>query len=382
MAKKRGLTARFVATVRRPGVYGDLHGLRLYVRRGGSKDWQWRGTVQGARRDLGLGGYPYVTLAEAREKAYRYRKLSREGGDPRLLRAAASVPSFAEAAERVIALHEPNWKNGGKTAAQWRSTLRDYVLPKLGGTPVDAVRPGDVLAVLQPVWNTKRETAKRVKQRIQAVMLWAVAEGHRNDDPVAAIAAALPSAGAGRGHHRALPWREAGAAVRTVRESGAWPGTKLAFEFLVLTAARSGEARGAEWGEIDPDAAVWTVPASRMKAGRAHRVPLSGAALEVLRQARALGGDRLVFPGGRGGALSDATVSKLLRENGVQAVPHGFRSTFRDWAGETGVPREVAEAALAHAVRGVEGAYARSDLLDRRRPVMEDWAGVLASGAG
>ena len=254
-----------------------------------------------------------------------------------------------------------------------------YAFPTIGDKLVNEITTADVLAVLSPIWNAKRETARRVRQRVGAVMKWAIAEGHRADNPAGeAIGSALPKNGNHRKHHRALPHRDVAAALGTVRRSQAWPATKLALEFMVLTAARSGEVRGARWAEMDLEAATWTVPGERMKAGRDHRVPLSARAVEILSEARSLSdgaAGSLVFPAQRGGALSDATLGKLMKDRGIAAVPHGFRSSFRDWCGETGVVREVAEAALAHVLKDkAEAAYARSDLLDRRRTVMETWA--------
>ena len=214
-------------------------------------------------------------------------------------------------------------------------------------------------------------------------MKWAVAEGHRLDNPAGdAIGAALPRNGVHRKHHRALPYAEVAAALKTIRQSPAWPSTRLALEFVAVTAARSGEVRAMTWSEVDEEAAVWTVPAERMKAGREHRVPLSRAALAVLEAVRPLSDgapDSLVFPSQRGRALSDMTLSKAMKDRGIDAVPHGFRSSFRDWCGDSGVAREVAEACLAHVVRDqTEAAYARTDYLDRRRAVMERWAEYVA----
>lgn len=316
-----------------------------------------------------------MSLAEARQKAFDFRKLARAGGDPRALR--PGVPTFAEAIEKVIAIHRASWRSGGGSEAQWRSSLRDYAMPRLGRKYVDEITTADVLGCLVPIWSAKSETARRVRQRIGAVMQWAVAKGYREDNPAAdAIAAALPKNGGKRNHFRAIPHHEVAAALATVGSSGAWPGTKLAFEFLVLTAARSGEIRKARWEEIDFEAATWTVPADRMKAGRRHRVPLSPQALVVLRKSRELdNGTGLVFPSPTGRMLWPVTLTKLLRESGVQALPHGFRTSFRTWCGDAGVDREVAERALAHTVRDkVEAAYNRGTLFERRRRVMQAWA--------
>ena len=378
------LTAKFCETRKEPGRYGDGrggHGLSLLVTKSAkgivSKFWTQRLRIHGKPRELGLGPCWAMSLAEAREKALENHKAAWRGEDPRAK--ATAIPTFEEAAEKVIALHEPNWRDGAKSAAQWRASLRDYAFPTLGKMPVDKIGPQDVLACLNPIWHTKRETARRVRQRVGAIMQWAVANDYRNDDPVAAIAAALPKSTAKRKNHAALPWQKVSAALAAVRDSNAWLGTKLAFEFIVLTAARSGEVRGMTWAEIDLEAATWTIPGDRMKAGKNHRVPLSERALEVLERARALGDGGLVFPGSRGREMSDNTLSKLLRENGIKAVPHGFRSSFRMWASDTGQDRELSEMALAHTVQGVEGAYQRSDILERRRKLMAEWARVVAS---
>ena len=379
------LTAKFVAATTTPGKYHDGDaGLYLYVReRAGnvSKQWVQRLTIHGKRVDIGLGSTKWMPLTEARAAAQANRRIARTGGDPR--KGRATVPTFADGVDAVIAIQRGGWRNAGKSEAQWRASLRDYAIPRLGAKPVDAITVADVLAVLVPIWHDKHETARRVRQRIGKVMDWAIAEGHRADNPAGpALSAALPSNGHHRKHHRALPYSGVGAALAAVRATGAYPATRLAFTFLVLTAARSGEVRGARWDEIDMDAAVWTVPAERIKSGREHRVPLSPAALDVLREAAAYR-DRsgLVFPSARGRVMSDATIGKLLAENGVDAVPHGFRSSFRQWAAErTNIPREVAEFALAHVVGdAAERAYQRSDLFDRRRDLMDAWARYLAA---
>ena len=379
MAKK--LSAAFVRTVKEPGKYGDMHGLILRIAPGRSRQWVWRGTVHGRRRDLGLGAVDYVTLAEARALAFQYRKMARQGLDPAATRARA-VPTFAELAEVVIGEHEAAWRNGGKSAAQWRASLRDYALPVLGKMPVDKITTPDVLSVVGPLWATKHETARRVRQRVCKVLDRALADGHRETNPCAALGAALPKVGNGRKHHKALPYADVAGALAAVEATAALPATKGAFRLMVLTAARSGEVRGMRWGEVDMGSATWTVPAERAKTGRAHRVPLSGAALAVLREARErTGGDGLVFASVRGKALTDVAVSKLLLENKIGAVPHGFRSSFRDWAAEcTNFPREVAEHALAH----VEGsaselAYRRTDYFERRRELMNQWAAYVTS---
>ncbi len=381
------LSATFVRNVNLPGRYGDGRdglGLGLLVRpalRGGlNKSWTQSVRIDGRPTSLGLGRYPVVTLAMARERALGNARTIAQGRDPR--RSTKAVPTFAQALETVIAIHAPGWKDRAGSVRQWRSSLARYALPRIGAKGVDAVTAADVMDVLLPIWSTKRVTASRVRQRIGAVMKWAIAQGLRDDNPAGeAIAAALPKTAAVQRHQRALPHAEVRAALDQVRRSDAYLGVRLAFEFLVLTAGRSGEVRNARWDEIDRDGAVWTVPADRMKNGREHRVPLSDRALEVLDEARELpASDDLLFPSPTGRVLPQKTLSEFMRALQVDAVPHGFRSSFRDWAAEcTDAPREVCELALAH-VNGdrVEAAYRRSDLFDRRRVLMADWAAYVA----
>ncbi len=388
----KALSAAFCRSVAEAGRYADGNGLYLHVDPSGARRWVQRLVIRGRSRALGLGSYALVSLAEAREKALANRKAAREGGDPLAdRRRSEGIPTFEEAVEQVIAIHGEAWR-AGKTPKQWRASLRDHVLPHLGGKSVDQVTTADVMTVLLPIWTRKHAMARSVRQRIGTVMRWAIAQGYRSDNPAGdAVTAALPKRPVLVQHRAALPHGEVAAAVAAVQRSDAWLGTKLAFEFLVLTAARSGEARGATWDEVDLVARVWTVPATRMKAQREHRVPLCGRAVWVLREAEQLRGVAtrpefagLVFPSVRGKALDDAAVSKLIRDLGIAAVPHGFRSSFRDWAAEeTDHPREVVEAALAHKVRNqVEAAYARSDLFARRRRLMDDWGAYLGEERG
>ena len=378
------MTAAFVRSVTKAGKYGDQHGLILRVQPSGSKQWIWRGTVGGKRRDLGLGGYPYVTLAEARAKAFEYRRTARAGNDPARLH-SDGIPTFSDAAEAVIALHAGKWKPGGKSEGQWRSSLATYVTPVIGMKRVDEITTADVMACLAPIWTAKAETAKRVRQRISAIMKWAIAEGHRSDNPAGdAVVAALPKQNGGKKHHRALPHGRVGGAVARVREAcGVYPTVRLAFEFLVLTAARSAEVRGAVWSEIDLETATWVIPAGRMKAAREHRVPLSARAVDVLAESRRHSdGSRWVFPAKSDGEIPSWVLTKLPVRLELGGTLHGMRSSFRDWCGETGVAREVAEACLAHRIgSAAEQAYARSDLLQRRRRLMEAWAQYLTDAA-
>lgn len=378
---EKALTTVQVRALKTPGRHADGNGLYLVVDRSGAKRWLLRTVVQGRRRDIGLGGVGLVSLAEAREKALAYRKVSRDGGDPLAERrkALATIPTFAEAAELVHAEHKATWKNA-KHAAQWITTLRTYANPHFGSKRVDQIGTPDVLRALAPIWLTKCETASRVRQRIGTVLDWAKAAGHRSgDNPVEGVTRGLPKQGEREEHHAALPYAEVPAFVARLRAmSGQGEIGRLAFEFLILTAARTSEVLGAQWSEIDDSEALWMVPASRMKAGREHRVPLSGQAREVLTRAKVLAGDSsLIFPGRSGTKpLSNMVFLMALRRMEMPITAHGFRLSFRDWAAEaTNLPREVAEMALAHTIENrVEAAYRRGDLLDKRRDLMEQWA--------
>ena len=372
------LTSAFCRTVRPPTkgakTYGDGrggHGLTLCVRASGAKHWYQRLTINGKPVNIGLGPYSLVTLSEARATALKNHRAAYRGEDPR--RKHGGVPTVAQAVAETAKA-----RNASPT---WTSPINIHARALLDKR-VDEVTTTDAMAILVPIWSTKRDTAQKVKQRLSAAMRWAVAQGHRSDNPFGeAINAALPRNGHKVVHHKALPHGDVADALRTIRTvKRAWIGTRLAFEFLVLTACRSGEVRGATWDEIDLDTATWTIPAERMKMDTEHRVPLSAAALDILDQASEIAdASGLVFPSARGKQSSDSTLSKLLRENGIQAVPHGFRSSFRDWCSEVArVPRDVAESALAH-VEGnaIVAAYARSDLLERRRALMQQWADYL-----
>ena len=366
------------------GRHADGNGLYLFVQPSGTRSWIQRLLIRGRRRELGLGSVALVPLAEAREKALANRKLARKGGDPLAeKRRSQGIPTFAEAAMRVLEQKQGGWRNP-RHSREWRSSLRRFAFPRIGKMPVSEVTSADLLEILTPLWHRKVDTAKRVRQRLRAVLEWAVAMEYRIDNPCDRIGPVLGPQKDVTEHMQAVPHRVVAAVIRRVRTSTALPAARLALEFLVLTAARWGEVRWAEWEEIDRDGRVWTVPARRAKTNRRHRVPLCGRALEILEAARALGEGAvpLVFTHGGGRPLHDSAVRRLLRQLGIAAVPHGFRSTFRDWAAEeTDHPREVIEAALAHVVRNrVEAAYARSDLFERRRVLMDDWARYLARG--
>ena len=381
--RPKQLSARFVQTVKEPGRYGDGragYGLSLLVKElkdgSQSKTWSQRLYIDGKPVMVGLGTYPIFTLADAREAALANRRALAKGVDPR--RESPRVPTFEEAAERVIELRESTWKTAKQEARIWRGCFRKYVYPEFGGKRVNEITTSDVLAALEPVWTVRRETARRIRQRIGAVMKWSMGRGYRNDNPAGeAISQSLPMKRGPKTHYPALHYSEVADAIVTVRNSGAYTATILCFEFLVLTAARSGEARLARWEEIDLQARIWTVPAERMKSGRRHRVPLSRPAVEVLNKADRLlnEGSGWIFPSDSGSTLSNMTVSKLVKELGIPAVPHGFRASFRDWAAErTNAARAVMEAALAHKLGdAAEQAYARSELVEKRRELMEAW---------
>ena len=386
------LTALSAKTLSKPGRHRAGDGLYLNVSPSGSKSWVQRIVVHGRRRDIGLGSYPAVSLADARDIAHANRTAIAQGRDPVAekrearqagLRGAPSIPTFAEAAARVIELRRPTWSNA-RHAAQWENTLAAYAHPVIGNMPIDSITPADAMAVLTPIWTSKPETASRVRQRMETVMDWAITHEYRLDNPAGrSLLRVLPPVKRLKEHRQALPYAQVPEALALVRESTADISTKLAFEFLVLTASRSVEVRAAEWSEVDWEAASWEVPAARMKARRPHRVPLAGRALEILEEASRLGdGQGLVFPSARSGkAASPTTFLALLGRLGIAAVPHGFRSSFRDWVIEqTATPWAVAEAALAHNVgNSTEAAYMRSDLFEQRRGLMDAWGTFVTS---
>src|SRR5262249_16788672 len=344
-------------------------------------------------RYMGLGSLDTVSLADAREKAADCRKLREQGKDPIEVRTAqrasaaaerAKAMTFDQCAERYIAAHRAGWRNP-KHAAQWQNTLSTYVSPTFGRLPVQAVDVGLVIKVLEPIWSPKPETASRVRGRIEAVLDWAAARGFRDADNPARwkgrLDKLLPRRSKVRAvqHHAALAYAEIGTFICALRERPATAARAL--EFAILTAARTGEVLGARWNEVDLKGKVWTVPASRMKNGREHRVPLSNAALAVLRQMQSLRQNDRLFPGDRRETLSDMALLMLLRRmNRSDLTAHGFRSTFRDWAAErTNFPSEVVEMALGHAVSDkVEAAYRRGDLFEKRRKLMDAWASYCA----
>ena len=382
------LSATRVKALKEPGRYSDGGALHLYISRAGRKSWVQRITIDGRRRDIGLGGFPSVSLARAREKAADNRAAVAEGRDPLAEKHAPAMPTFKEAACAVHEANKPRWRNA-RHIASWMQTLERHAMPTLSNTPLDRVDRGDVLQVLTPIWTTRPETARRVRQRMRTVFRWAMAHGFMETNPAGeAIDGALPPMPKVKAHLRALPYQEVGSALETVEASQASIPAKLCLRFLVLTAARSGEARGATWDEIDLQDQVWRIPSERMKAGMEHRVPLSVQTLGLLGEASALRDETgLVFPSPLkpGAPMSDMTMTKVLRSTGLaeRATVHGFRSSFKNWTLEqTDTPWAISEAALAHILgNSTEQAYARSDLFDRRRPLMQLWADYVTGEA-
>ena len=376
-----------VQALTNPGMYGDGDTLYLRIAPGGSKSWIQRLVIKGRRHDIGLGGYPLVALAEAREAAYENRRMARRGGDPLAEKRRAAVPTFSEAVDATIAAHRKRWRSEA-TEKHWRRSLIRHVLPVLGDRQVDGIGREDILRVLSPIWTEIPEEARQLRRRIRATLRWAQAHGFVEHNAAGeGIDGALPKMPSVRSHLRALPYKEIPAALETIADSRATPAARLCLRFVILTAARSGEARGALWGEMDLDERVWRIPGERMKSGSEHRVPLADAALQVLAGAEDLrDGSDLVFPSPVKARrpLSDMTLTKVLRDTGLaeQATVHGFRSSFRDWCADTAQVRELAEAALAHTVAGVEGAYFRSDIFARRRQLMDKWSRYVTQGTG
>ncbi|MEX0319034.1 MAG: tyrosine-type recombinase/integrase [Ruegeria sp.] len=381
---QNALTPPFVRSAKGPALYADGNGLYLKVDESGARRWIQRLVIRGKRREIAIGPVSLVSLSSARTAALDHRRVARAGGDPLAdRRKAAEIPTFEEAAREVHKANLPSWRNK-KHAAQFISTLETYVFPSFGKTSVAEVDGTNVLAALLPIWNDKQETARRVRQRIGTVLKWAIAKGWRGDNPAETVKAVLPKQDKARKKKRkALPYSQVGDCIRAVQSSGADPSTKLAVEFLIYTVSRSIETRAALWNEIDLQDCVWTVPAGRMKESEEHQVPLTDRAVELLEQARRLHNGELVFPGRNiGRPLSDATLLKLVREQGFDCDVHGFRASFRTWAQEqTNFPREVCEMALAHKVGDdTENAYARSDLFQKRRKLMEAWSDYIRGG--
>lgn len=389
------LGALAVSRLSAPGLHavGGVAGLHLQIQPSGARSWIMRATVGTRRRDIGLGAFPDVSLAQAREKGRAVRQQITQGIDPvqqahaarsALKAEQAKALTFEQCADAYIKAHEAGWRNA-KHGQQWRNTLEQYAYPAIGSMLVRDVELAHVLKVLEPIWRSKTETASRVRGRIESVLDWAKGRGYRAGDNPAAWKGNLdaqlprPEKIAKTVHHAALPVAEVSSFMTKLRAAEGMGARAL--EFAILTAARSGEVRGATWAEIDLEAKVWTVPAERMKAHKEHRVPLSAAAVHLLKALPRIEDNNMVFAAPRGGQLSDMTLTAVLRRMEIDAVPHGFRSTFRDWTAEcTNYPNEVCEMALAHTVGDkVEAAYRRGDLFEKRRRLMDEWAAFLAS---
>ena len=392
------LTALQVQKLSKPGYHADGAGLHLCVKATGGKSWIFRYRYGGKEREMGLGPLHTVSLAEAREKALAQRKMLLDGVDPLAAKhasevqrklAEASVITFDTAATSYIASHRAGWKNE-KHAEQWTNTLTTYASPVFGSLPVADITTPLVLRVLEPIWTTKTETASRVRGRVEKILDWCKTQGYRTGDNPAAWRGHLenllsaPQKTKKVEHHPALPWREIGAFMQALRTM---PGTAaLATEFIILTNCRTSEAIEARWAEIDMGEKRWTIPAARMKAAKEHTIPLSDAALAVLQRLKAETKEgEFVFPGGKKNTpLSNMACLALLKRMGRSDLTvHGFRSSFRDWAGEaTAHPREVIEHAMSHQLKDkAEAAYQRGSLLERRRVLMADWANYCAQPA-
>ena len=379
---RKELTAVEVKSTKATGFYRAGNTLYLKITRAGTKSWIQRVTIHGKRHDIGLGGYPQVSLARARKLAFQNRELAWAGEDPLALKRKTNLPTFEEAAGKTFETNRARWRSE-VTARNWEQGMKKHVLPLIGKLRVDQIGRGEVLRILSPIWTTKPEVARKQRNRIRAVLSWCQAHGFIEHNVAGEmIDGALPAMPAVKEHYRALPYQEVPAALETIDASTASLAAKLCFRFLVLTATRSGEARGARWSEVNLDAKEWRIPASRMKAKAEHSIPLPVAAVTLLERAHILrDGSDLIFPSSvkRGTPMSDMTLTKVLRATGLASTVHGFRSSFRDWAAErTNAAHAVMELSLAHKVgSSVEQAYARSDLLAKRRHLMEQWAAYI-----
>ena len=378
------LTAKFVENVSEAGKYYDQHGLFLHVRPSGAKKWLQRYTFQGRRREIGLGSAKIVSVATARKNAHQNLVLVSEGVDPIEHKKQDSIiPKFEVAARKVYEDNRPTWRNA-KHAAQFITTLETYAFPVIGSMSVKEINSSHILRILSPIWVTKAETAKRVRQRLSTVFKYCIAQQWRTDDPAnIAIVEALPNPKRKVQHRKSISYNDVAGFIETVSKSSAGISTKLGLEFLILTATRSGEARNARWNEIN--GSLWIIPEGRMKAGIEHRVPLSNRCMEILEEAQNINqGSDYIFEGTKPDKpLSENTFNKLMKELGLEVHAHGFRTSFRTWTQEkTHYPNEVAEAALAHSLRDkAEAAYARSDLLEKRAEMMEAWAQFISAKA-
>ena len=376
------LTARFVDNVKEPGKYYDANNLFLRVYRAGSRNWVQRVTVDGKRREIGLGNANLIPLSEARELAFDNLRMVKKGIDPiAITEKKKSIPTFEEAALKVYEMNRPSWRNK-KHSAQFISSLKAYAFPEIGKMKVNTIETNDILAILTPIWVAKAETASRVRQRLSTVLKYCKAQRWCTNDPADRdIIEALPKQTRRSNHMKSMDYREVGSFLKEIRNSSAGTTTKLALEFLILNSSRSGEVRYAKWNEIDEK--IWTIPAERMKAKIAHRIPLTERCLEILEEAKriSLGSDYIFYGYKKDKPLSENTFNKLIKELGYDVHTHGFRTSFKTWTQEqTNYPREVAEKQLAHSLSDkAEAAYARSELIDKRRSLLEDWRDYLCT---
>lgn len=390
--KSKKLTALFVSRVTEPGLYNDGNGLYLRIAPGGSKAWQYRYRIGNRQRDMGLGGTDTVSLADARKSLIEWKAIWRNGEDPIEVRkarkratATRETLTFGEAAKRYIDAHSSGWKNA-KHTAQWSSSLDMYAKP-INNLPVEHIDTDLVMRCIKPIWNSKNETATRVRARIESVLGYAAVMGYRSGPNPALwrghLSNLLPKPTKVRAvkHHTALPYQEVPEFIKRLRAmEGIAP---MALEFAILTAARTGEIIGATWDEIDGD--QWAIPAERMKAGKTHRVPLSKRAVEILELMASIRNSDFIFQGQRQGRpLSNMAMATVIKRMGSDCTVHGFRSSFRDWTAEkTNTPNIVCEMALAHTIaNAAEAAYRRGDLLEKRKTLMDSWANYCESTPG
>lgn len=373
-----GLTKLKIEKLAKRGMYRDDRTLYMSVSPRGSKSWIQRLVIKGRRRDLGLGPWPRVSIEEAREKAFDNRRKVYKG-ESILKEKKEEIPTFSELLEEVIKINRPTWKDGGKTEKHWRACLEAHAKGILH-KQVDEITSNDVLGIGEKLWTTKHEMSQKVKRRIGAVLSRAVLKKYRPDNPVESVNGAnLPKSTKLKGHFKTIPYDQVGAAIQTIQAGTAFISTKLAFEFLILTATRSQEVRKANWSEIDMEKRQWNLPGPRTKTGESLCIPLSSRAPAILHEAKEHFGDTgLIFPAKRGGVMSDATISKAVKDNGIQGVPHAIsRACFKTWAEEKGIARAVSEASLGQKLQGLDAAYLRSDLLEQRKEVMQRWSDYL-----
>ena len=376
MGDQKLLSQRFVDTTNKPGKYFDKNGLFLRVKEGGSKKWVFRYSLNGKRPEMGLGNAKVIKLSKAREKALQALIQVNDGLDPiSLNRTKSFIPTFEEAALKVYEINRPSWSNQ-KHSAQFISSLKSYAFPVIGEMKVNTVETSHILSILTPIWLTKSETALRVRQRLSTVLKYCKAQNWRSDDPAdREIIEVLPKQGRRSNHMKSMDYRGVRAFIKEMKNSPAGGTTKLALEFLILNASRSGEVRFAKWNEIKEK--IWTIPAERMKAKITHRIPLTERCLEILKEAESISqGSDYIFCGyKKDKPLSENTFNKLIKELGYDVHTHGFRTSFKTWTQEkTNYPREVAEKQLAHSLNDkAEAAYARSELMEKRNLLLESW---------